>query len=141
MEDPGDAGEGAHNQEALLAVYQHICGSHNGIAEFRAKLLALLPIASGTGILLLLKQKDTELNAPMLFPIGLFGFVVVFGLFLYELRGIEDCVLLRRRACEIERMLGVGIETGQFGGRGPGKYGFVDEIGAGWIVYNAVMAA
>jgi hypothetical protein len=136
-----DALDGAHNREALLTVYQHICGSHNAIAEFRAKLLALLPIASGTGLFLLLRQKADDLNVPMLFPIGLFGFIVVFGLFLYELRGIDDCVLLRRRAGEIERLLEVGIEIGQFAGRGPGKFGFVDEIGAGWIVYNAVMAA
>ena len=42
-------------REALKIAYEEICKAHDGIAEFRAKLLTLLPIASGAGIFLLLK--------------------------------------------------------------------------------------
>ena len=40
-------------------------------------------------------------------PLGLFGFAAVFGLFMYELRGIQDCVTLRGCAQKIEEQLGI----------------------------------
>jgi len=40
--------------EGLKALYEQVCNAHNGIADFRGKLLTLLPIASGAGIFLLL---------------------------------------------------------------------------------------
>ena len=42
--------------DKLKTVYEQICNAHNGIAEFRGKLLTLLPIASGAGIFLLLSK-------------------------------------------------------------------------------------
>jgi hypothetical protein len=42
--------------EEIKTAYEEICRAHDGISEFRAKLLALLPIASGAGIFLLLNQ-------------------------------------------------------------------------------------
>ncbi len=39
-------------------VYGEICTAHHGIADFRAKLLALLPIASGAGLLAILLPDD-----------------------------------------------------------------------------------
>jgi hypothetical protein len=51
----------AHPEEwrtILLAEYQEVCRSHAGITDFRAKLLALLPLASGAGVGLLLAQSD-----------------------------------------------------------------------------------
>jgi hypothetical protein len=130
--------------ETLRAIYQEICASHNGIADFRAKLLALLPIASGVGIFLLIDKSTggrPDFNVKFLVPVGLFGFVVTFGLFMYELRGIQDCVLLRARAGAIEKTLGVAVAGSQFRRRPEAQFGgLADEIGAGWIVYMAVMA-
>ena len=37
--------------------YEHIWKAHDGISDFRAKLLALLPLASGAGIFLLLTAR------------------------------------------------------------------------------------
>ena len=101
-----------------MADYQEVCRSHAVITDFRAKLLALLPIASGTGIGLLLIQGKDELSstgAGLLVALGVFGATVTAGLFLYELRQIDLCKQLRNHAAWIERQL--GIEAGQFGGR------------------------
>jgi hypothetical protein len=129
--------------ETLLAIYQEICGSHNAIADFRAKLLAALPLASGVGIFLLTDKSAADgLQVKALLPIGLFGVVAVIGLFMYEVRGIQDCTFLRKRAGAIEQQLKLQIATTQFNSRPAARcWGFADEIGAGWIVYGAVIAA
>ena len=125
---------------AVDLLYPEICRSHAGIAEFRARLLALLPLASGGGVFLLLNNTDT---GPTLTAAGVFGFVVTFGLFMYELRGIEDCVMLRARAEFMEdRWLHVAPAGGHYRCRIPGRlHGLVSELGAGWIVYTAVMTS
>jgi len=105
-------------QKILLAEYQELCKSHSGITDFRAKLLAFLPIASGTGVGLLVfqsKSHASDAEAGLLIGLGIFGAVVTIGLFLYELRQIDVCKQLRNHAAGIERQL--GIEAGQFGGR------------------------
>jgi hypothetical protein len=105
-------------EKILLAEYQEVCKSHSGITDFRAKLLALLPIASGAGVGLLVTQGQGEASgtgAGLLIALGIFGAVVTIGLFLYELRQIDVCKQLRNHAAWIESQL--GIEAGQFGGR------------------------
>ena len=105
-------------QEILLTEYQEVCRSHAGITDFRAKLLAILPIASGAGVGLLVAQENGDLSsreAALLVALGIFGAVVTAGLLLYELRQIDVCKQLRDRAAVIENEL--GIEAGQFGGR------------------------
>ena len=94
----------AEEREALLAEYGYVRARHDGIAEFRAKLLALLPISSGAGIGLLLA---TDIDRDQLLPVGVFGAIVTIGLFLYELRGIGHCSVLMRRGAEIEQRLGL----------------------------------
>jgi hypothetical protein len=69
---------------ALEKVYPVVCANHSAIADFRAKLLALLPTVSGAAIFVLLGDKDKD--AAEFAAIGLFGFAVTFGLFLYDLR-------------------------------------------------------
>jgi len=69
-------------------LYEQICKSHAAIAEFRAKLLALIPLASGAGVFTVLGKFTPGHGQQLLAPIGLLGFA--FGLFVYELRGIED---------------------------------------------------
>jgi hypothetical protein len=98
--------------------YREVCTSHAGITDFRAKLLALLPVASGTGIGLLIFQVKTsvsEIPPGLLVGLGVFGALVTAGLFVYELRQIDVCKQLRNRAAYIERQF--GEEAGQFGGR------------------------
>jgi hypothetical protein len=108
----------ANRFQVLLTEYQEVCKSHTAITDFRAKLLALLPITSGTGIGLLVIQGNGEpsrTEASLLVALGIFGALVTVGLFLYELRQIDVCKQLRNHAGWIEKEL--GIEAGQFGGR------------------------
>src|SRR2546423_10068496 len=99
----------------LRMVYQEICKTHNGIADFRAKLLALLPIASGAGVFFLFEKLNGS-ERKLLIPVGLFGAAVTFGLLMYELRGIEDCTVLRKRGWELEQALTVRADASQFAG-------------------------
>jgi hypothetical protein len=126
-------------QQSRHLVYQEICRSHGAIADFRAKLLALLPAASGASAFIAVEKGGKHGRLDFVGPLGLFGFVVIFGLFMYELRGIEDCVTLRTRAETIEEELGLPPEESHFR-RPKGRLrGFADEVGAGWIVYTAVL--
>jgi hypothetical protein len=127
--------------ETVRLVYQEVCKTHAAIADFRAKLLALLPLASGTGVFILLGKFNNASNQKLLAPIGLFGIAVTLGLLMYELRGIEDCTMLRSRAKNMEEQLGVPVDKSQFGSWRGGKLGLVDEIGAGWLIYLAVLAS
>jgi hypothetical protein len=104
--------------QILLEEYKEVCRSHAAITDFRAKLLALLPIASGTGVGLLVFQVRGDipkLGAGLLVALGIFGALVTVGLFFYEIRQIGVCKQLRDHAAWIEKEL--GIAAGQFGGR------------------------
>lgn len=85
-------------------LYQQICAGHDGIADFRAKLLALLPIASGSALLVVLKGGFGTSEGHWM-AIGLFGALIAFGLFLYELRGIHYCNSLIVAAQKLEAEL------------------------------------
>jgi hypothetical protein len=122
--------------ESLRTVYTEVCRSYHAIADFRAKLLALLPIATGAGGLLILTRAETVKQ--YLTPIGIFGAVVTLGLFIYELRGIQRCKALIETGKLFEA--GMGIANGQFGAR-PKSRGLVSAETAGWIVYTTVFAA
>jgi hypothetical protein len=131
----------AEEQRMLELLYPELCKNHNAIADFRAKLLALLPTVSGAAIFLLLARTDT--STAHFAAIGLFGFAVTFGLFMYDLRGIQDCVELRKRASNIEARLSMRAENESLF-RNPPKprlLGLADEVGAGWIVYSTVLAS
>jgi hypothetical protein len=108
----------SERRQILMAEYGEVCKSHAGITDFRAKLLALLPITSGAGAGILLAQAADHLSATKataLIVLGLFGLVVTFALFFYELRQIDTCKQLRNHAAWLEAQL--GIAAGQFGGR------------------------
>ncbi len=102
------------NTDALRVIYEQVCNAHNSIADFRAKLLALLPIASGTGIFLLLSDKMNPEAKPHLVAIGTFGALITFGLFLYELRGIDRCRGLIQCGKALESRLLSRESTGRF---------------------------
>jgi hypothetical protein len=126
--------------ETLRVEYSEVCKSHGAITEFRAMLLALLPLASGTGIFLLLSEKPVPLDKTYLGPIGLFGLVVTLGLFFHELRGIQHCNHLIDRAKKIERLL--GLTDGQFTSDKPAHLkDVVGATGAAWLIYPATLLA
>ena len=122
----------------LQLLYQETCRQHTAIADFRAKLLALLPLASGIGTLVLL---NGDANPRYFGAIGLYGMAVTAGLFIYELRGIQTCITLRRQAASLETALGVPAGQGQFRDRPRAALGgFIGAEGASWVVYLAILA-
>lgn len=136
-------GEKPHADSVRL-LYQEVCRSHDAITMFRAKLLGLLPLATGVGVLVLLDPGLMDGNDPpsMLGPIGIFGFAVVLGLFIYELRGVQTCKMLRCRAAMIESELRIPRCQSQYQDRPPaGLAGLVGAEFAAWIVYGAILTS
>jgi hypothetical protein len=126
----------------IKTLYDEVCRRHDGIAEFRGKLLTLLPIASGAGIFLLLaKDSVTPSVLPHLLPIGTFGVLVTLGLFGYELRGIQECNALIRAAKKLEKELLPELsDFGPFKFRPNPLFG-VGATGAALLIYPAVTGA
>lgn len=130
---------------SLRTAYQELTNSYRAIDDFRAKLLAFLPLASGTGIFLLLSDKMEKMNFAKehFWAIGIFGLVITLGLFFYELHGIKKCDHLINRGRQIECDLGI---AGQFMERPDGvpflrKLVLINEPFTARIIYPAVLAA
>ena len=134
--------------QGLTSIYQELCNSYRAIDDLRTKLLGILPVVSGAGVLLLFNDalSDTaklEFLKQFLLPIGAFGFVITLGLFSYELHGIKKCGHLIHVGRQLERLLGI---EGQFTNR-PGRVElltpslYVNEPVAARIIYSAVLAA
>jgi hypothetical protein len=107
------------DQEVLTAMYQEVCRSHSGIAEFRGKLLGLLPLASGAGIGVLIANGESSKlqDTPALIVIGLLGAFVTFGLYVYDGWQTDSCRHLEHHAAWLEGKL--GVKSGQFGALRP----------------------
>lgn len=140
MADAPTAGEGH-----LEAVYGRVCDSYQAIDDFRMKLLGLLPVATGTGVFLLLSGKaeligtdNEEKVREAMGAIGAFGCLFTLGLFAFELFGIKKCHYLIEAGRRLERDLGV---RGQFRCRPFDAAGFVNEPIASSVVYPVSMAA
>ena len=129
--------------EPLQTEYKEVCQSHRAVTDFRAKLLALLPIASGTGIFLLLKEGDNALITRHLPAIGLFGFLATLGLFFYELHAMDQCWDLIQRGKLLEDQL--GLSGGQLGVQYDKEnkkrwfHRIIGPEGAAWIIYLTMM--
>lgn len=122
-------------------IYQAISDSYRAIDDFRARLLTLLPLASGGGIFLLLSG---SLCKEFIGPIGVFGAVTTLGLFTYEIFGIEKCTALIKAGEDLESSSKL---EGQFLRRPVGllqRTGLLSRISeplAAGIIYPAVLAA
>ena len=77
--------------EQLLKVYSEVSKADLSIMEFRAKLLTLLPLASGVGIFLLLQEHVAKFEPKHMIAVGAFGVFVPLGLYLHELSNIRWC--------------------------------------------------
>jgi hypothetical protein len=136
----GDLQTDHDNPDMKKALYDQVCSQHDGISEFRAKLLALLPIASGAGIFLLSPKGEIPSSALQhLVIVGLFGIGVTTGLFFYELRGIQKCNALIAAGRKLEKELSSSSE-GAFGCKPKSSWG-VSAQTAALIVYPAVAGA
>ncbi len=130
----------AEHPESRRILYERVCSQHDGIAEFRGKLLSLLPLASGAGIFLLVDNGDVAGTLrPHLGAIGGFGLAVTTGLFFYELRGIQNCHALIQAARHLEQKLSAGA-SGAFQSKPRPTWGVGAETAA-LIVYPSVAGA
>jgi hypothetical protein len=130
----------ASPQDEQLKVYEQLCNSYRAIDDFRAKLLGFLPLATGTGVFLLVTDRaKIEFMQQLFNPIGAFGFVITLGLFFYELYGIKKCTHLIKAGIALEEDL--KIQNGQFTCRPPGVWLLINEPLAAGVIYPAVLAA
>jgi hypothetical protein len=98
--------------ESVQALYGRVCDSYHAVDDFRMKLLGLLPVATGTGVFLLLSAKanlidnnSDERLSQALGAIGIFGFLFTLGLFTYELFGVKRCHYLIAAGRRLEARL------------------------------------
>jgi hypothetical protein len=133
----------SQEQKDIKAVYEEICRSHDGIVDFRSKLLAFLPIASGVGVLVLVNEIPVDVQpSPLFLPAGVFGAVTTLGLFIYELRGIQTCHALLESARKLEReLLGKVSGFGPFTLKPPDLWGVIGTAGAALLIYPTVIGA
>jgi hypothetical protein len=135
--------------ENLRTVYRELCTSYRAIDDFRGKLLGFLPLASGTGIFLLIHNSSgQDVPQAALLPIGLLGLLVTIGLFIFEIYGIRRCTHLIVFGGWLEKQMHV---EGQFTHRPlglrawdkppAGMSQFVSEPLASGIIYSAVIGA
>jgi len=117
-------------------VYQQLCNSYRAIDDFRAKLLGFLPLVSGTGIFILMSN-IADIKRAILFPVGIFGFIVTLGLFAFEIYGILKCTALIKTGKNLETNE-LETKVGQFTSR-PGS--LINEPFAAGTIYPAVLAA
>jgi hypothetical protein len=129
------------DDDNLRTVYRELCTSYHNVDDFRMKLLGLLPLATGTGVILLsdalTDEKKREFAKQFTRPIGAFGFVITLGLLCYELYGIKKCHRLIQAGKGIEGALGV---QGQFTNRPREVFGAINEPFAAGVIYPAVLA-
>jgi hypothetical protein len=127
----------SNSEGERLKTYEELCISYRAIDDFRAKLLTLLPLATGGGIFFLANLLKDE-TRPLFFPIGIFGFVATLGLFSYEIYGIKKCHALLKTGAQLEDSLGI---AGQFKNRPRAVLRVINEPFAAGLIYPAVLAA
>jgi hypothetical protein len=137
------------NNENAQTAYEETCTSYHAIDDFRLRLLGLLPVATGTGVFLLLNSNTDLLSSnsgadqqqtleTFLIAIGSIGFTFTLGLFAYEVFGIKRCHALIETGERLEIQLAA---RGQFRTRPSKLMGFVNEPLASALIYPASMAA
>lgn len=130
----------ANDERNLIAAYQELCNRHQQIDDFRGKLLALLPIASGAAALALLINSTGTIEK-YLIPIGIYGCAITIGLFIYELHGIAVCKQIMKQAGHLENSLNVPKYMGQYRDQNHNMLHRIIEVEmASWVIYLSVLA-
>ena len=127
-----------------MRVYDQLCTSYHAIDDFRAKLLGILPLVTGTSMSFLLSNlgdaKNISITTPsLLAAIGVFGLLITLGLFSYEIFGIKKCGALIKAGRDLEASL--QIENGQFVNRPQNVAYLINEPFAAAVIYPTVLAA
>ncbi len=129
-------GDGADDSRAsMLAVYAQVGENYRAMDDVRLRLLALLPLATGAGVLVLLGGHSVA--AAIGVPVGVFGMVATISLYFYELHGVEKCAHYIDRGAKLEEDLGV---PGSFIDRPHHIFGVVSELLPSALIYPASFA-
>jgi len=87
-------------------LYAETCSSIRATDEISFKLMGFVPLVSGAALLtLFLKETISSDKASLVVALALFAAMVTLGLFRWELRNIQTCSWLRRRAEALEETL------------------------------------
>lgn len=127
--------------------YKELCASYRAIDDFRQKLLALLPLASASGIYFIAGGSANPMPPAIQLSSGIFGFMVSLGLMIFEIHGIRKCTHLIVVGEFFEKELNI---TGQFLNRpnglqpvndqGKSLARLINEPLASGVIYPSVMA-
>lgn len=113
--------------EVARAAYAEVCRSYERIDDFRAKLLGFLPLASGTGLFLLVGKDGANVR-----------FVAGLGLPFYELRGIQRCISVATVGAALEYQMGIEARFRRW----PNSVGrFINEPIAAAFIYSGLLAS
>ena len=121
--------------DAQRAAYGEVGANYRAIDDLRLRLLALLPLATGTGILLL--GKHNEIASSLAVTAGVFGVIATISLFFYELHGIQKCAHFIHRGKQLEKQLQV---RGAFTARPHEVKGVVSELLPAKLIYPSSLA-
>ena len=95
-------------------VYAETCANIRATDEISFKLLGIVPLLSGaTLVTFFLKGPVAVEKAPLIITLSLFAALITLGLFRWELRNIQTCSWLRRRAEALERSIVASAKTPQ----------------------------
>jgi hypothetical protein len=91
----------AENQYKAENYYTNVNNNIRYTDDISFKLLGLVPLFSGSGILVAVMRSE-YFWSPAIYAIGAFGALVTLGLFRWELRNIQTCVWLIARGAALE---------------------------------------
>jgi hypothetical protein len=89
--------------EDAKQLYDEVCVNVRTTDDISFKLLGFVPLVSGSGIVVLLNTSTITTNIGLSVFVGIFGAVVTFGLYRWELKNINLCHWLIRLGAELER--------------------------------------
>jgi hypothetical protein len=93
--------------------YAEICPNVRTTDEISFKLLGLVPLVSGGGIVLLLDAGKRPAWSPATIFVALLGAAVTFAIYRWEVRNIQICRCLIERGAQLEEKE-LGLLEGQF---------------------------
>ena len=124
-----------HDRASMFAVYAQVGENYRAVDDLRLRLLALLPLATGAGILVLLGSHSA--SAVIGVPVGVFGMIATLSLYFYELHGVVKCAHYIDRGVQLEYKLNV---PGVFTNRPHHIFGVVSELLPAALIYPASFA-
>lgn len=82
--------------------YTNLCNNIRFTDDISFKLLGLVPLFSGSGMLVAVLRSE-YFWSPAIYAMAAFGSLVTLGLFRWELRNIQTCLWLIRRGADVEK--------------------------------------